>query len=1079
MRKEFKRFGSSLISVLLIAVMLFNMVACRGKENSSDEISSNSSVDIDSSLDDVAEPSEIESVTVKLAQKQPLVGEETSTRGRVITSSKLKAYKATVKVDDKEGIESYATESVDVAFETNADEYGITDTIAVGDTIVLEKGYRSVSESMEEDVSLSDIYADYYEIEIDYTDDGQVQGLYYYDRYYIYHYNEDGSLADVYRNGDLYKKFDYNSNGDVREEVYEDGESSFEKAYSYTEQGALYSINAEKVTDVIKDGNAFTIENKQFLYNQSLLTSVSGAYSASFEYDYVFEGESFLTKKKVGDVTTEYKYVGDKVTEISQEDQILSYILDKDLNYVGIKFDQEKYYFAVDPFGMVMGLINVEGDFVVEYAYDAFGKVERVFGALADTLGKLNEVINLNGIYDADLGCYFFAGDVYLPQSGITIRAETNKAVNVKSINKWEQSNFFARSAVSTFAQIHDKVVDVVAENLQNDGFDVKTHLYAMDENDDLRRFVDLYTLPYEVTPFSAKNLLNGNQVYEVLFHNPESESFDVAAKDKLNKILEDWSVGYFAEYTPVLGTMKFAGQFVYMGYLIDYDCSGGGLVEYQVKKNTRSNYDQTVNIYDYDNNKYVCYVNNTFDLNFLDGVTIIPGKTYSIPRETYESLDTYLSGYMQSVAGDICDQMMIYDDPNYYNLEEMNVAHDYWEQMNLEDTTHYLEIKEDGTIAAEKMPVWETDGFRTKLIVGAAVIAVTAIVATVTLCIPGANCVVVSICVGAAKGAISGALSGIAMGFVEPLINISLEAIATGHWDFSNYFDDALSAAATGFATGAITGAVMGGIKGGVQPKYCFEAGTPIATANGFAAIESIGIGDNVWAYDYKTGEKALKPVTATSVRQTDRIINLTVGNETLITTPEHPFYVVNHEKYHGYTAAKYLSVGDCIQTLDGKYQKIKALDIETLNEEISVYNIRVKDYQSYYVGEENLLVHNDSCSQVSKYYADIENRQFDSYRAFKKHYGKAGDGYEWHHIVEQNQVKKGVVAARNVYSVENTIKLDYANHRKISAYYSSTTQPFTHGLSVRNWLSRFSYEEQYSYGLQFLERVCGVIVT
>ena len=170
---------------------------------------------------------------------------------------------------------------------------------------------------------------------------------------------------------------------------------------------------------------------------------------------------------------------------------------------------------------------------------------------------------------------------------------------------------------------------------------------------------------------------------------------------------------------------------------------------------------------------------------------------------------------------------------------------------------------------------------------------------------------------------------------------------------------------------------------------------------------------------------------------------------------------------------------VGNCIQTADGRYLEISAIDQQTLDKPITVYNFSVDDNHSYYVGESELLVHNVSCNEVSKYYADTQNRQFDTYKAFKKQYGKAGDGYEWHHIVEQSQVRNGSVMAQDVYSVKNTIRLDYATHRKISGMYCSKNATLTGSttMTVRQWLAGKSYAEQYEIGVMLLKSL-GVVL-
>lgn len=167
-----------------------------------------------------------------------------------------------------------------------------------------------------------------------------------------------------------------------------------------------------------------------------------------------------------------------------------------------------------------------------------------------------------------------------------------------------------------------------------------------------------------------------------------------------------------------------------------------------------------------------------------------------------------------------------------------------------------------------------------------------------------------------------------------------------------------------------------MGGIQGGLNPTYCFEAGTPVKTAAGAVAIENVAVGDQVLSYDYVTGQQTYKPVTATSVRQTNELVTLTVnGGEQITTTPRHPFYVVNDDTYHGYTAAEYLSEGDCVLTADGGYATITAIARETLEEPIDVYNLTVENNHSYYVGENELLAHNMTCHELRNVKFTIKN--------------------------------------------------------------------------------------------------------
>jgi hypothetical protein len=67
------------------------------------------------------------------------------------------------------------------------------------------------------------------------------------------------------------------------------------------------------------------------------------------------------------------------------------------------------------------------------------------------------------------------------------------------------------------------------------------------------------------------------------------------------------------------------------------------------------------------------------------------------------------------------------------------------------------------------------------------------------------------------------------------------------------------------------------------------------------------------------------------------------------------------------GWVAAGDLVVGDEVHTLDGDAGIVAGLKLEKLDKSLSVYNLEVKDFQSYFVGE-GVLVHN-KCSELDEY--------------------------------------------------------------------------------------------------------------
>ena len=65
------------------------------------------------------------------------------------------------------------------------------------------------------------------------------------------------------------------------------------------------------------------------------------------------------------------------------------------------------------------------------------------------------------------------------------------------------------------------------------------------------------------------------------------------------------------------------------------------------------------------------------------------------------------------------------------------------------------------------------------------------------------------------------------------------------------------------------------------------------IETADGDRPIEEIQIGELVLSANPETGEIAYKPVVKTYVHVTDTVLYLTIDEEIIETTEDHPFWV------------------------------------------------------------------------------------------------------------------------------------------------------------------------------------------
>ncbi|WP_204343380.1 polymorphic toxin-type HINT domain-containing protein [Paenibacillus elgii] len=136
-----------------------------------------------------------------------------------------------------------------------------------------------------------------------------------------------------------------------------------------------------------------------------------------------------------------------------------------------------------------------------------------------------------------------------------------------------------------------------------------------------------------------------------------------------------------------------------------------------------------------------------------------------------------------------------------------------------------------------------------------------------------------------------------------------------------------------------------------------CFTAGTKVLTDEGEKNIEDIEVGDRVLAKDEKTGEVAYKKVTATFNHETDEIYKIHVGGQTIEATFNHPFWV----KDKGWTYVKDLKVGDLLVQSDGNTLKVESIELE--HKHVTVYNMTVDEFHTYFVSDLGIWVHNSNC--------------------------------------------------------------------------------------------------------------------
>ncbi|EOH95908.1 hypothetical protein UAY_03334 [Enterococcus moraviensis ATCC BAA-383] len=166
--------------------------------------------------------------------------------------------------------------------------------------------------------------------------------------------------------------------------------------------------------------------------------------------------------------------------------------------------------------------------------------------------------------------------------------------------------------------------------------------------------------------------------------------------------------------------------------------------------------------------------------------------------------------------------------------------------------------------------------------------------------------------------------------------------------------------------------------------PK-CFVSGTLILTEQGHKPIESIQIGEKVFAKHENSNIQSYEKVVQLFVSDTSRIVRIIVGNEIIETTEEHPFYLINK----GWVKAKELACNDNLIDSLGNTLLITDIQIICLNKPIKVYNFEVENAHTYFVSNLSILVHNICDDALNKWH---KGTFADSEASLTKHFEKHG---------------------------------------------------------------------------------------
>ena len=187
-------------------------------------------------------------------------------------------------------------------------------------------------------------------------------------------------------------------------------------AYDSTWKDKLTSYDGQAITyDEI--GNPLSYRGYTLSWQGKRLQSLSGNNTTA---SYTYDEQGVRSSKTVNGVATTFSYNGSLLmaqvqgSGASQVKQLFSYDANSDV--ISVNYNGTEYYYLRNGQNDVVGLMDASGNRVVEYTYDAWGKLISTTGTLATSLGADNPFRYRGYYYDTETGLYYLMTRYYDPE---------------------------------------------------------------------------------------------------------------------------------------------------------------------------------------------------------------------------------------------------------------------------------------------------------------------------------------------------------------------------------------------------------------------------------------------------------------------------------------------------------------------------------------------------------------------------------------------------------------------------------------------------------------------------------------
>ncbi len=178
-------------------------------------------------------------------------------------------------------------------------------------------------------------------------------------------------------------------------------------------------------------------------------------------YSYKYNSDNLRTQKTDGTATTDFYWVNGQLTYQTDGTNDIYFLYDDNGLPIGFVLNETTYYYVKNLQGDIVAILDSNGTCMVEYTYDAWGKLLEISDYSGNNLGTINPLRYRGYYYDQETGLYYLQSRYYDPSIGRFVCSDDINFLGSNStvishnlftycgnnpINHFDESGFLAKS---------------------------------------------------------------------------------------------------------------------------------------------------------------------------------------------------------------------------------------------------------------------------------------------------------------------------------------------------------------------------------------------------------------------------------------------------------------------------------------------------------------------------------------------------------------------------------------------------------------------------------------------------------